>query len=243
MNAATRGIACSFGDLAAGLGGMAWDLGEPGALLFDDGEARAATFAVEESGDAAMIELSAGDAKLEATLAARDSALALAPGDGETGGDLTVTACTAEMRIEAGNRTVPGTGQISRWTHDPVSGAGAFRCLTVETGDSLVVATARGEPGAQGHGEERTLGWMLHGEEVTPFDQALISTQYDDQGNPTRIGLELWPVDADQTSRAAATRVAASVLGGVRSDGSWAGLFRCPTDGAEGMGSYLLWRA
>src|SRR5262249_34134778 len=158
MTAAVTGIACSFGDLATGIGGMAWDLGEPGALLFDDGEPRAATFALEESGDAATVELTAGDERLRATLAAGGGPPPPAPADGEPGGDLRVTACTAEIRVEAGNRTVAGTGQISRWLDDPLSGAGTFRCLTVETGETLLVATAQGEPGAEGHGEERALG-------------------------------------------------------------------------------------
>jgi hypothetical protein len=37
--------------------------------------------------------------------------------------------------------------------------------------------------------------------------------------------------------------VAASSLGGVSLGNAWAGLFRCHTDGSEGLGSYLLWRA
>ena len=49
--------------------------------------------------------------------------------------------------------------------------------------------------------------------------------------------------EAERASRAAATRVTASLLGGVRAGGIWAGLFRCHTDGSEGLGSYLLWRA
>jgi hypothetical protein len=75
------------------------------------------------------------------------------------------------------------------------------------------------------------------------YDEALISTQYDGAGDPTRFGLELWPPDADQTTRAAATRVSSSLLGGARSGGAWGGLFRCHTDGVEGFGAYLLWRA
>ena len=244
MNRAAQGIVCAFGELAEGIGGFAWDLGDPGALLLRDGTAQPATFALEESGDAATVTLTAGESTLEATLAPRDAALALAPGDGESGGELTMTACTAEMRSEGETRTARGTGWISRWvTEDPLSGAAAYRCLTVEREESLLVATARGEPGAEGHGQERTLGWMLSGEHVTPFEEALISTQYGADGDPTRLGLELWPRDADHTSRAAATRIAGSALGGVRTDGTWAGFFRCHTDGSEGLGTYLLWRA
>jgi hypothetical protein len=55
--------------------------------------------------------------------------------------------------------------------------------------------------------------------------------------------LELWPEDADQTSRAGACRVTGSLIGGTEAGGTWAGLFRCHADGTEGLGSYLLWRA
>jgi hypothetical protein len=103
--------------------------------------------------------------------------------------------------------------------------------------------TSLGESGSSNHGDERTSAWLLTGEDAVPFEEALISTQYDGAGNPTRFGLELWPEDADQSSRAAATRVSASSLGSVESGGSRAGLFRCHTDGTEGLGSYLLWRA
>ena len=84
---------------------------------------------------------------------------------------------------------------------------------------------------------------MLRGEDATPFEDTFISTQYDGGDDPTRLGLELWPEEAERASRAAATRVAASALGGIRTDSTWAGLFRCHTDGSEGIGSYLLWRA
>lgn len=234
-------LVCSFGDLDAGLGGLAWDGGEPGGLLLCEQRVGAASFALEESGDAATVVLSADDASAEATFAPRDAALPLADPEGH-GADVTVTTGTAEVR-SAGKTTSRSPGLLARWDRDPLAGAATFRFLAVELGGGgLLVATARGEPGAAGHGEERTLGWQLSGEEVSRFE-TLISTQYDGEGTPTRIGLELWPADADQTSRAAATRVAGSALGGFSSNGTWAGLFRCHTDGTAGQGTYLLWRA
>jgi hypothetical protein len=99
-------------------------------------------------------------------------------------------------------------------------------------------------PGVPGHGDERTTAIRrdLREPEAIRYDEALISTQYDGAGHPTRFGLELWPPDADQTTRAAATRVSASLLGGAPSGQTWAGLFRCHTEGFEGHGTYLLWR-
>jgi hypothetical protein len=243
MSPAVQGFVCAFGDLDAGLAGLAWDLGDPGALLLFDGTARPATFAVEESGDAATVALNADDVSAEATFAPRDAPLPLDDRERRAGGDVTVTTGTAEVR-PGGGATSQSAGLLARWQDDPVGGAGSFRFISVQAGEgTLLVTTSRGEPGTTGHGEEGTLGWRLSGEDVIRFEEALITTQYDGEGDPTRLGLELWPEDADQTSRAAATRVAGSALGGARAAGSWAGLFRCHSDGTEGLGAYLLWRA
>jgi hypothetical protein len=227
---------CGFGDPAAGIGGLAWDLGEPGALLLTEGEVRQATFGLEESGDAATLEIEAGDTAVEATLSPRTAELSL----GNAG--LTVVVCVADVIPKSGGSTVQCEGQISRWGGDPLEGPGTFRHLAIDAGDqSLVVAESTGEQGAD-HGDEQSSAWQIRGEEETHFEDAFISTQYDASGDPTRLGLELWPEEAERASRAAATRVAAASLGGVKLGGAWAGLFRCQTDGVLGMGSYLLWR-
>jgi hypothetical protein len=237
-------IVCGFGDVAAGLGGLAWDIGEPGAVLLSQGEAQPASFAIEEGGDAATIEITAGDVTLEATLAPHTAEVPLADRDGHDPHGLRFSACAAEVRSSGGNQTFPCSGYIARWSADPVEGAATYRHLAVERGgDSFLIATAIGQPGSQGHGEERTSGWLLEGENGPPFEESLISSQYDESGKPTRLGLELWAEDADQSSRAAATRVSGSSLGVVTSGATSAGLFRCHVDGTEGFGSYLLWRA
>jgi hypothetical protein len=229
-------LVCAFGDAGAGIGGLAWDLGEPGAVVLSGGRAGAGTFAIEEGGDAATLELAAGDLAVEATLSPRTAEIAL------DGGPV-ATACAAEVRAgDAG--TVECVGQISRWADDPIAGAATFRLLTIEAGEeALIVIASRGEPGASGHGEEQAHGWVIEGEDVAAYDESLISTQYDAGGDPNRIGLELWPPEADQTSRAAATRVSGSLLGGTRSGAVWGGFFRCHTGETEGIGIYLLRRA
>jgi len=239
MNDVAAGaLVCGFGDLAGGFGGLVWELGEPGALLLAGDEARAATFAIEEGGDAATVEITAGDAALEATLTPEDAPIALSPGG------LEVTACAADVRSKGGRETHRGSGHLGRWSADPVEGAATFRHLAVDAGEgALLIAGARGAPGGGGHGEEQASAWRLEGEDAAPFEEALISTQYDGEGRPIRLGLELWPVDAERASRAAASRVSGSALGVVRVGRVWAGLYRCHTDGAEGLGSYVLWRA
>lgn len=243
MNDAAHGpVVCGFGDAEAGLGGLAWDVGEPGALLLSEGEVRAATFALEEGGDASALEIAAGDTTVEATLIPQTAAITLAGGSSRIAVD--VIACAAEVRFASGAQTSRCPGQISRWFGDPLDGAATFRYLAVDAGDdSLLVAEARGEPGARGHGDELSEAWLLQGEDVTRFEDVFISTQYDGDGDPTRLGLELWPEEAERASRAAATRVAGSAVGGVKTGGVWAGVFRCHTDGSGGAGSYLLGRA
>jgi hypothetical protein len=243
MNDAAHGPAvCGFGDAEAGLGGLAWDVGEPGALLLSEGEVRAATFALEEGGDASTLEITTGDATVEATLIPQTAAITLAGKTSRIAVD--VIACAAEVRFAGGAQTSRFPGQISRWFGDPVEAAATFRHLAINVGnDSLLVAEARGDIGVRGHGDELSEAWLLQGEDVTRFEDVFISTGYDDDGDPTRLGLELWPEEAERASRAAATRVAGSALGGVKTGAAWAGLFRCHSDGSEGSGGYLLWRA
>jgi hypothetical protein len=237
-------IVCGFGDVSAGLGGLAWDLGEPGAVVLSDGEAQPASFAMEEGGDAATIEIEAPGVTLEATLVPHTAELPLADLEGRDPHGLRVSVCAAEVRSSGSDQTVPCSGFIARWSADPLEGAATFRHLAIErSGESFLILTATGHPGTAGHGEELTSGWLLEGENAIPFEESLISTQYDDSGKPTRLGLELWAEDADQSSRAAATRVSGAPLGVATSGSTSAGLFRCHVDGTEGFGSYLLWRA
>jgi hypothetical protein len=242
MNDAAGAFICGFGDLEAGLGGLAWDLGEPGGLLLDKGEVRPATFALEHDRDITTVVISADGDSVEATLSPQRTLIAHP--DTENPVEFKAVACIAEVRSKGERRTFESPGQISRWVGDPLDGAAVLRHLAIGgPTDSLLMATARGAPDAAGHGSEHTIGWLLSAETGAPYEETLVSTQYDGGGDPTRIGLELWPEDADQSSRAAATRVSGSLLGGVRAGPVWAGLFRCHADGVASLGSYLLWRA
>jgi hypothetical protein len=234
-----RALIWGFGDVAAGVGGVAWDLGEPGALLLSKGAVRPATFAIEERGDATVLELTGEDDTLEATLSPQ-MGLVHQAGEGNPMGFRAI-ACLAEVRSKGGSQTFQCSGQTTRWEGRFLMGAGTLRHLAIQNGDAQVIATSQGEPGAA-HGEEHSSGWLLGGEGAS-YEETLISTQYDGSDEPTRIGLELWPPDADQSTRAGATRVTGSLLGAARIGETWAGLFRCHTDGTEGLGSYVLWRA
>jgi hypothetical protein len=237
MNDVAREFVCGFGDLSAGIGGLAWDFGEPGALLLVDGDARPASFALEEGGDALTLEVTADHSSVNATLSPRTAEIAL-----DEGG-LTAVVCVADVSPKGSSEAVQCAGQIGRWSSNPVEGAGTLRHLAIDGGEeSLLVAVARGEPGAD-HGEERTAGWLIRGEEESRFEDSFLSTQYGAGGDPNRFGLELWPEESERASRAAAMRVSGTSLGGARIGNAWACLFGCHTDGSEGIGSYLLWRA
>jgi hypothetical protein len=241
MNGAARAFVCGFGDVQAGLGGLAWDLGEPGALLLSKGEVRQATFALERDLETTTVEITAGADTVEATLAPERTLIEHPDADNPV--EFKATGALAEVRSKGGDQTFECAGQLSEWVGDPLEGVGILRHLAIGGGpDSHLIATARGVRGAEGHGSERAVGWLLSGDSGVPYEETLISTQYDGNDEPMRIGLELWPEDADQSSRAAATRVSGSLLGGLRAGPVWAGLFRCHTDGAEGLGTYLLWR-
>jgi hypothetical protein len=242
MNGEARGFVCGFGDVEAGLGGLAWDLGEPGALLLSKGEVRRASFALEQDLETVTVEITAEADTVEATLAPQRTLIDHP--DAENPVEFKATASLAEVRPKGGGQTVECAGQISEWIGDPLEGAAVLRHLSIGGAPgSQVVAIARRPSGGDGHGSEQAGGWMLTGDSGHPYDETLISTQYDGAGDPTRIGLELWPEDADQSSRAGATRVSGTLLGGLRAGAFWAGLFHCHTDGTEGLGSYLLWRA
>jgi hypothetical protein len=232
-----KALVSSFGDLASGLGGLAWDLGEPAAFQLEGDDVRAGSFAIEKGGDAETVAISAGDDVLEAVLAPRLEPVPLEPEVGK-GAPLTVTQCSAEI-LPRGGKAVESWGQITRWTSDPLEGGQTFRCLSVEGPDgSIVVAVATGNPDQEGHGDERVSAWLIDADgQERRFGEALISTQYDGEGRPTRAGLELWPGEDSPP-----TRIACSLLGGTEAGGLWAGLFRCHTDGTEGLGSYLLRR-
>jgi hypothetical protein len=236
---------CGFSDLASGLGGLAWSIAGGGGLLLSDGDVKAAEPAISKSGSGMKLELSTGDATVEAELAELTPAPELA-GDGVgLGASMRTTTCTATVRSKGWGRTLQCPGHITTWSEDPLAGAGTFRHLTIEgSGGSLLLLVSRGAPGAEGHGDEEAGAWLLDAEGgAVAFGEALLSTQYDEAGRQTRVGAELWPEGEEQTARAAATRPAGSRLGGVEVDGVSAALLRFHTEGTEGLGSYLLWRA
>lgn len=224
---------CGFGDLAAGIGGLAWNLAGRGALLLRDGEVQEGAFALEQAGEAVTLAIEVAGGSVEATLSPKTVLDLDIGGEGVSG--LSVTVSNAEVHSKGDSRSERCPGQICRWNGGPCD-VSTVRLAAIDVDGALLTAIALGGPGPVPHGEERASAWLVRDQESVSFDETLISTQYDGAGHPTRFGLELWPGDAPPT------RTAGSLIGGVESGGLWAGLFRCHSDGTGGLGSYALWR-
>jgi hypothetical protein len=98
---------------------------------------------------------------------------------------------------------------------DP-SRVSAVRVVSAAFDDGRLLAVAASRPaGAQGHGEESVGGALVDPEgSVVELADVLLSTEYDSQGHPARIGLELY-VDLDASPlRVAADRTEQAAAGG-----------------------------
>ncbi|MGH2983143.1 MAG: hypothetical protein ACRDK5_02625 [Solirubrobacterales bacterium] len=241
-------IVCGFSDLAAGLGGLAWGLGGRGGLLLNSNEVQAAEVGLSPEGEGVRLEMRTEGAEVEAMLAPIAGAVEphVPEGAEPPGGALEAAICTATIRSKGWGRTFQCPGHFSRWASDPIEGASRFRYLAIEAAEgSLLLLASRGAPGAENHGDEEAAAWLLDSEGgITAFGETLLSSQYDETGRPTRVGLELWREGDEQTTRAAATRAAGTRLGGTElvDPGTTAVLLRCSTEGTEGLGGYLIWR-
>src|SRR5262249_36871771 len=158
-----------------------------GGLLLSDGEVTAASPSIaEEGGKRAVLELSSGDVRVEATLEPRVTLRGLEPAEGHhpIAPPLEAGACLATVKLDGG-RSLHCPAHISRWQGDPREGAGTLRHLAIEGPEgSLLIACARGARGIDGHGNERVEAWRLDGEGgSSAFGESLISTQYDGDGS------------------------------------------------------------
>ena len=241
-------LVCGFADEATALAAVAWLLpGESGGLLVHEGDASVREAAIEGGEGDLEVRLKGDGVSCVATLTPRPGISTLADdGSGEAGAaaGLSAASCAARVRFGSnGNgREIDCAGHLTRWSTDPLEGAGVLRHLTFPAPDGglLVVAASR-DPGADNHGDERVHAWRLDAEgQATSFGEALLSTQYDENGTQTRAGLELWPAEGEAPPMRAAGFVheeTAARLGRVS-----AALLHTSTEGIEGMGAYLLWR-
>lgn len=249
MSAGPAGaMVCGFFDLAGGVGGLAWELGERGGLLLSGDKVEEAETRISVDEGTTRLEMGTDERGVEVTLVPRPGMLVLeTAGNGAPPYSQEAAIGAARLRSEGWGKNLQCVGHLSRWDDDLLGGLGTFRHLTVEgPAGSLIMLTARGEPDAHGHGEEEVDAWALEPEGgFTRFGESLLSTQFDEAGRQTRFGLELWGEGDERADRAAATRGAGTRLGGTEGgDGRVsAAMMRCSVEGTPGLGSYLIRRA
>ena len=105
------------------------------------------------------------------------------------------------------------------------SGHGALRVLSGATRKGSVVLLAGARPGdSEGHDSESPRAVLIsRSGEVTPVEEALVSTQYSANGQAERVGLELYAEGDDYPVRGAGdvTRAAAADEGTYRRERAW----------------------
>jgi hypothetical protein len=159
-----------------------------------------------------------------------------------TGAETEGTFAVGPAKAEFKNRTLEAIGAVS----EPPAGKGAelARAVVALNDGGLSVALRSERPaGTAAHGAERAEGLLLDAEGPQPVHEPLLSTQYDESGAQTRAGLELWVGEADELPRrGAGTRVGGTAidLDGWRLE---AAFFWWTIEGAEGNGSYMIWRS
>jgi hypothetical protein len=108
-----------------------------------------------------------------------------------------------------------------------------------EDGRALGVVSLRPR-GAAGHGDDLVIARLVDAEgQVSSIEEALVSVEYDTDGLPRRLGIELWP-DPDSTP----LRVAADREEGVDAEGGTgeAVAMALRLDGTAGTGLYEVLR-
>jgi hypothetical protein len=240
-----RPLVCGFFDLAGGSAGLAWKLGESGGLLLEEDDVLSAGVEISERGDDLNLEMKTKRSDVDVRLQPRPALLELeTAGNGTPPYSLEFAPCAATVRGKGRGRGLQCPGHLSRWAA-PLEAVATLRHLSIEGPEgSMLVIVARGERGAA-HGEEEIAAWRLDREGgFESFAEALLSTQYDESGRQTRMGLELWREGEEQADRAAATRGAGTRLGGTEDSAGpvSAALMRCSVEGNRGLGSYLIRR-
>lgn len=119
------------------------------------------------------------------------------------------------------------------------------RSIGIVFSDGGLLALSAVRPaGASGHGDE-TVAAVLCGPDGAPAEasEALLSTEYGEDGVQRRATLELWLEDGDEAQplRGAGTLISAARVarGGLKSDVAF---FRWSLEGREGLGHYEIVR-
>jgi hypothetical protein len=127
-----------------------------------------------------------------------------------------------------------------------MSGAGEItrRSIGIVFSDGGLLAIASSLPQAgRGHGEEDTTAVLCEPDgPPLAFEEALVSTEYGEDGVQRRVSLELWPdTDAVRPLRGAGTLINSVAVRRADADARIA-FFRWNVEGREGLGHYEVAR-
>ena len=193
-----------YGAIAIGAGGEACAhvtiSGEEVAL--DDGTAAPGEGSLRIAGAAGTLFVG---------LAAQTSPIGFEAASG-LGAQVQAVSVSGELeRGESAAADAPAAGLEAIGVSWKLSAAGevaALRTIWAARGDRLLVGFAARPRGAGDHAAEETGFATIHGDgSVVPYDEPMLSTEYDAAGVHTRATLELWP-DSDEVpaDRGAGTR-------------------------------------
>jgi|SRR3954447_9111240 len=107
----------------------------------------------------------------------------------------------------------------------------------------LLAITCSTPPGRDGHGEEE-IAAVLCDPDAAPveFEEALLSTEYGEDGVQRRVSLELWPsAEAPRPLRGAGSLISSAAVSRRGFDSAIA-FFRWSVEGREGLGHYEVVR-
>ncbi|MGZ5308456.1 MAG: hypothetical protein ACXWES_03955 [Solirubrobacterales bacterium] len=237
----TDPLSVEFADPASGVRGWI-GRGVPGT---SNGEAVVLLFEGEKPliAGTAEAEASIVDGGATAKASSDTAAVSVEVSPGVEVGPLWAGRAKVEIEIEGKKRSLSCAGAFGA----PAASddAGLVRALVAlrDDGSALALRAARPGDGAE-HGAERVEAWLAGGDSLQPraVEEALLSTEYQHDGEQARAGLELWLGAEDQMPlRGAGTR---SCGASVELDG-WllrAAFFDWTIEGIGGSGSYLIWR-
>jgi hypothetical protein len=119
------------------------------------------------------------------------------------------------------------------------------RSIGIVFSDGGLLALTSSLPAKRGEHGEEVVAAVLCDPDAAPvqFDEALISTEYGEDGVQRRATLELWPEeDSDRPLRGGGTLISSSHVQRQGLDAEIA-FFRWSVEGREGLGTYEVARA
>jgi hypothetical protein len=158
---------------------------------------------------------------------------------------LSICRGSGTLRREGTSASLSGVGVLSRGEDDPGLGGDALRrYLAIAFADGGLLALAAARPARAGNHGDESVAAVLVGPDARPerISEALLSTEYDQQGRHRRATLELWPEGPDGPPlRAGGELICGTTLPGEgpRTDLAF---LRWSLEGRPGLGRYEVVR-